>query len=251
VLAVLVAHSTRLVTLSQVVLGQRAAQSVKAVAMGLAYFLTTAEFPVVTLSPHVLEAAARHLDPVQVATYRGKAVLALDPTEYPKRSRGCGQSKDGKPRPMEHIGRVRAPKPPRKTTQTRKRTKAAGAKASGSKASGSKASGSKVQVGTAARVATTTGYVDVWAGLVLTGKQFFPLARQLFSNRHPDATSQNRVEEAVLTAALGLAERLGWAVIIVADRGLGRKELLIRLVQEGRDVAIRVDADITVPRGSC
>jgi hypothetical protein len=87
--------------------------------------------------------------------------------------------------------------------------------------------------------------VDVWAGLVLTGKQFFPLARQLFSNAHPDLASQNQVEEAVLAAALGQLERLGKAAIIVADRGLGRKELLVRLVRRGRDLAIRVDPDIT------
>jgi hypothetical protein len=95
-------------------------------------------------------------------------------------------------------------------------------------------------------VATTTGYVDVWAGLVLTGKQFFPLARQLFSNRHPDLTSQNRVEEAILAAALTVLARLGWAAIIVADRGLGRKELLVGLATQGHDLDIRVDPDITV-----
>ncbi|MDQ3700758.1 MAG: hypothetical protein M3442_07555, partial [Chloroflexota bacterium] len=82
VLGVVVAHSTRLVTVSQAVFGQRAATSVKAVAMGLAYFLRVADFPAATLSPLVLAAAVRQLDPAQVATYRGKAVLALDPTEY-------------------------------------------------------------------------------------------------------------------------------------------------------------------------
>jgi hypothetical protein len=216
VLGILAAHSTRLVTVSQVLLGQRAAQSVKAVAIGLAYFLTVADFPAATLSPLVLAAAVRHLDPSQLATYRGKAILVLDPTEYAKRSRGRGRSKDGKPRPMQYIGRVRKP--------TKGSTKAA----------------------KTAKTATTTGYVDVWAGLVLTGKQFLPLARQLFSNGHPDVTSQNRVEEAVLAAALARLARLGWAAIVVADRGLGRKELLVALVAQGRDLAIRVDPDITV-----
>jgi hypothetical protein len=222
VLGVVVARSTRLVTVSQTILGQRAAQSVKAVAMGLAYFLTVAAFPAPTLSPLVLDAAARQLDPTQVATYRGKVVLALDPTEYAKRSRGRGRSRDGKPRPMEYIGRVRKPRRgPTKAPKTAPAPKTP-------------------------RVATTTGYVDVWAGLVLTGKQFLPLARALFSNRHPDLTSQNRVEEAVLATALGVVARLGWPAIIVADRGLGRKELLVALVQQGRDLAIRVDADVTV-----
>jgi hypothetical protein len=239
VLGVVVAQSTRLVTVSQVLFGQRAATSVKAVAMGLAYFLTVADFPAETLSPQVLEAAVRHLDPAQVATYRGKAVLALDPTEYPKRSRGRGRSRDGNPRPMEHIGRVRKPQKGTKTTATTNPP----AKAPPAKAPPAKA---PTTARKAPRVATTTGYVDVWAGLVLTGKQFFPLARQLFSNAHPTLTSQNRVEEAVLAAALAVLERLSWAAIIVADRGLGRKELLVALAMQGHDLAIRVDPDITV-----
>jgi hypothetical protein len=95
-------------------------------------------------------------------------------------------------------------------------------------------------------VATTSGYVDVWAGLVLKGKHFLPLARALFSNRHPTFASQNKIEDAVLGAALALLERIGWAAILVADRGLGRKELLVTLVTQRRDLVIRVDADFTV-----
>ncbi len=222
VLGILVAHSTRLVTVSQAVLGQRAAQSVKAVAMGLAYFLSVADFPATTLSLLVLEAAARHLAPAQLATCRGKAIVVLDPTEYPKRSRARGRSKDGTSRSMQDTGRVRKPH--------KGRRKAAAA----------------AKPPRVAKVPTTTGYVDVWAGLVLTGKQFLPLARALFSSRHPALTSQNRVEEAVLEAALAVVARLGWTAIVVTDRGLGRKELLVRLVTQGRDLAIRVDPDITV-----
>ena len=83
VLAVLVKRSTRLVTVGQAVFdrGQWAAQRVKAVAMGLAAFLTTAKFPAATLSPLVLAAAVRHLDPAHLATSRGQALLVLDPTE--------------------------------------------------------------------------------------------------------------------------------------------------------------------------
>ncbi len=236
VLGVVVARSTRLVTVSQVVVGQRAAQSVKAVAMGLAYFLTVADVPAGTLSPPLLEAAVRQLDPSQVATYRGKAVVVLDPTEYPKRSRGRGRSKDGTPRPMEHIGRVRKPQ---KRATAKAKPKAAPKRAAPAKTTAARAP-------RATTVPTTTGYVDVWAGLVLTGKQFFPLARQLFSNAHPDLTSQNAVEEAVLAAALARLERLGWTGIVVADRGLGRKELLVALATQGRALDIRVDPDITV-----
>src|SRR6266508_4351968 len=100
VLGIVVARSTRLVTVGQAVLGQRTARSVKAVAMALGYFASVAAFPAPTVSPQVLEAAARQLDPTQVATYRGKVVLALDPTEYPKRSRGTGKTG----RHMEHDG---------------------------------------------------------------------------------------------------------------------------------------------------
>ena len=110
VLGLVVARSTRLVTVGQAVLGQRAARSVKAVAMALGYFLSVATFPAQPVSAQVLEAAARRLDPAHLATYRGKVVLALDPTEYPKRSRGGAHGTAGKPgRHMEHVGRVRKP----------------------------------------------------------------------------------------------------------------------------------------------
>src|SRR5437763_271114 len=82
---------------------------------------------------------------------------------------------------------------------------------------------------------------DVWAALVLKGKQFFPLARHLYSSRHPRLRSQNRVEEAVLGMARGLARRLGLRVIAVGDRGLGRKELLIRLAQQDQPFVFRID----------
>jgi hypothetical protein len=231
VLGVVVARSTRLVTIGQALLGQRAAQSVKAVAMALGYWLSKSTFPASTVSPQTLEAAVRQLDPAQVATYRGKAILALDPTDYPKRSRGRGK----RGRYMEHVGRVRKP-----TKGGARRGRARPQPATPPPATPAKATPATPAV------ATTTGYVDVWAGLVLKGKQFLPLARHLFSNRHPALTSQNRVEVAVLAAALALLERLRWAAILVADRGLGRKELLIALATAQRDFDIRVDPDITV-----
>jgi hypothetical protein len=95
-------------------------------------------------------------------------------------------------------------------------------------------------------VASNCGNVDVWAGLVLEGKQFLPLARALFSNRHPTLLSQNKIEEGVLAAAWALLARLGWAAILVADRAFGRKELLVALVRQRRAFVIRADADFTV-----
>jgi Transposase DDE domain len=236
VLGLVVARSTRLVAVGQVVLGQRLARSVKAVALALGYFLRTSTFPAATVSPQVLEAAVRRLDPAQVATYRGKVVLALDPTDYPKRSRG--HSKRG--RHMEHVGRVRKPTKGG-TGRRRRRGQRAQPAPAGAPAGTVAAKG--------ATVATTSGYVDVWAGLVLNGQQLLPLARALFSNRHPTLTSQNKLEEAALAAAWALLERLGWAAILVADRAFGRKELLVALVTrwaQRRDFVIRIDADITV-----
>lgn len=92
---------------------------------------------------------------------------------------------------------------------------------------------------------TTSGYVDVWAGLMLKGKPFLPLARQLCSSNHPHLLSQNRVEEAVLFHALALLRRVRLAAIVVGDRALGRKELLVRLAQPAHAFVLWVDADIT------
>lgn len=91
---------------------------------------------------------------------------------------------------------------------------------------------------------TTASYVDLWAGVVLRGKRFLPLARRLFSSTHPQVMSQNQVKDAVLTT-WKLVEHVGLKVIIVADRGFGRKALLIELAQQEQDFVIRLDADIT------
>jgi hypothetical protein len=203
VLGILVARTTRLLGLAQALLPQRQAATVKTLAIGLSSFLTKSKCPLETLTPALLEATLREVDPADMTRFRGKALLVLDPTEYPKRSRGTGKRK----RHMQHIGRVRNAK--------------------------GKASG------------TTTGYVDVWAGLVLKGKRFLPLARQLFSSQHPDLLSQNQVEETVLAAADMIAQRVGLETIVVADRGLGRKALLIKLAKEQHSFVIRLDPDIT------
>jgi hypothetical protein len=208
-LGVMVGRSTRLVTLGRVLLGQRAAGSAKAAAVGLGAFLAQARFAARPESTRLLEAAVRRLDPARLATYGGRAVVAIDPTDYPKRSRGRGR----RGRQMQHVGRVRKP--------TRGGHRAGG------------------------RGATTSGYVDVWAGLVLKGKQFLPLARHLFSSAHPTVLSQNRVEEAVLFQALALLARVGLPALVVGDRGLGRKELLVKLAARGQAFVLRLDPDVT------
>jgi hypothetical protein len=113
-----VTRSLRLLAVGRVLAPQRRAQSVKAAAQGLAYFLAKAQFPHAAVSPAVLEAAVGQLDPAQVVRYRGKALVAVDPTEYGKRSRRQGK----KGRGMAHIGRVRCTttkKKTKKTAQTR------------------------------------------------------------------------------------------------------------------------------------
>ncbi len=96
------------------------------------------------------------------------------------------------------------------------------------------------------RSGTSAGSIDIWAGLILKGKRFVPLARQLFSSTHPDVASQNQVEEAVLEAALAAASQLPWPGLVVADRGYGRKALLIRLAKQQQAFVIRLDPDILV-----
>jgi hypothetical protein len=227
VLGVWVARSTRLLAVARVIAPQRQVRSVKAAAEALGYFLDTAQLPLRPWSTYLREASWRALDPALVTTYRGQPLLVIDPTEYAKRSRGRGKCN----RHRQHIGRVRRPTkgaPPRK----RKR--------------GAPPAKGGPPVARPARVATTSGYVDVWAGLVLRGKQFFPVSRLLYSNRHPKLRSQNRVEDAVLGGALAVTRRWGLAPIVVGDRGLGRKELLIRLAQREQAYVFRVDPDITL-----
>ncbi len=127
-------------------------------------------------------------------------MLVIDPTEYPKRSRGSGKRGRG----MHYIGRVR------------------------------KKRGS----------GTTRGYTDVWAGLVLAGKRFLPLYRQLYSGTHPTEYMKNRVEEAVLDGALSVLKRLGLESIVVGDSEFGRKQLLIRLAKQEQPFVIRLTPDI-------
>jgi hypothetical protein len=215
--------------LGRFVAPQRRANSVKAAAQGVAYFLRDAAFPVAAVSMGLLEEAVRQIDPARLVTYEGKVLLVLDPTEYAKRSRGPGKCG----RHMRHIGRVRAPTSP--SQNKKKQTKRPAPQQEG-----------RTRTGPEKRVATAYGYVDIWAGVVLKGKQFLPLARQLFSSQRPTCTSQNAVEEAVMGHALALLRRVGLAAIVVGDRGVGRKEFLIRLATQEQAAVLRVDPDITV-----
>jgi hypothetical protein len=206
VLAVLAARRTRLVALARPAQRLRRARTVKAVSMGLTYFLRDARIALPGLGAALAAAAAGRVPRAQFAAYRGRVLLVIDPTEYPKRSRGAGKRGRG----MEHIGRVR------------KRGKR--------------------------KDGTTRGYIDVWAGLVLKGKRWLPLARRLFSAAHPRARSQNRAEAEVLEDALAATARLGLAAIVVGDRGLGRKEWLVDLAERDQPYVLRLDPDVNVRR---
>jgi hypothetical protein len=218
-----VQRSTRLLRLAQAVLSARQANRVKTAALGLGYFLTRAEFPMAHLSRRLLLAVVRALPAGRLVSYRGKVLLVLDPTDYPKRSRGRGKRN----RQMQHIGRVR------KKAQGQPKAKRGKATAPGQPKP------------PAAKPATTCGYVDIWAGLVLAGQQFLPLDRQLFSAAHPKLLSQPTVEDAVLAQALALLRTLKLPCIVVGDRGLGRKERLIALATRAQAFVFRIDADIT------
>lgn len=223
-LGVIAKRSTRLMAVGQAVAPWRRVGSVKSAAMALGYFLEKARFPMRPFATRLLETAVLMLGSDRLESYQGRVLLVIDPTEYAKRSRGKGKRGRG----MQHIGRVR--------------------KAQAKAKSRGKKRGATAKEGTSQpkKVATSYGYVDIWAGLVLVGKGFLPLARQLFSSNHPKLKSQNRVEEAVLFQALGVLRRVGLDAIVVGDRGLGRKELVIRLVHDGQELVIRIDPDILV-----
>jgi|SRR6266536_766444 len=229
VLGVLVQRSTRLLSLARAVLPQRRAGRVKTAALGLGYFLTRAAFPIGPCSRRLLLAIGGAVPAERLVRYRGLALLVIDPTDYPKRSRGRGT----RGRQMQHIGRVRRKGGGRPTPKRQRRPAPGRPKPA------------------AAKPATTFGYVDVWAGLVLAGKQFLPLDRQLFSGAHPALPGQPAVEDAVLGRALAMARVLKLRCIVVGDRGLGRKERLIALATRQQACVFRIDPDITVlsPRG--
>src|SRR5207248_758769 len=102
---------------------------------------------------------------------RGRTRLAALPQHLEQEA---GQRERGKcGRQMEHIGRVRRAK----STPKKKRSKAAAQKRKRKR----KRKGSRPVHQEERRTATAPGSVDIWAGLVLRGKRFLPLARQLFS----------------------------------------------------------------------
>ena len=95
------------------------------------------------------------------------------------------------------------------------------------------------------------GYQEIWVGLLLADRTVLPIARRLWSENGPDRTSMNMAEEAEIRRAADIVrETFQLDVILVADRGYRRKELLHWLKKvEGLDFVIRIEGKLTIMAG--
>lgn len=91
------------------------------------------------------------------------------------------------------------------------------------------------------------GYNEFWTGLLLKDKTCLGITRRLFTELTA-WPSQNALEEAEIRRAIELVkEAFGMGVILVADRGFRRKELLEWLRKDlGTDFVIRIEGKLTV-----
>lgn len=123
---------------------------------------------------------------------RGKVILIIDSTEYAK------VRSRGKKRRMPHIGRVR------------------------------------LQNLNSRETVLAPGYHEIWTGLLLKGRRAcVGITRKLHSDKLPGFWSQNQIEELEIRKAKEIVrEAFGLDVIVVADRGFRRKELLHWFLRE-------------------
>jgi hypothetical protein len=140
--------------------------------------------------------------------YRGKLVLIVDSTTYVKlRSRG-------KKRRMPKIGKVVLHNLPAKETLL------------------------------------GPGYSEFWTGLLLKDETCLGITRRLYTEETlpVQGFSQNALEEVEICAAIDLVKQaFGMGVILVADRGFRRKDLLSWLKDELRvDFVIRIEGNLNV-----
>ncbi len=89
------------------------------------------------------------------------------------------------------------------------------------------------------------GYVDVWAGSLLKGRTWLPLARGRFSAQHPEQLSQNQVKGQVLWDAIRCVPA-DTPVLAIGDWGLGRKGMFTWLHDHECDGLFRMRRDINV-----
>lgn len=92
------------------------------------------------------------------------------------------------------------------------------------------------------------GYQEIWICLLLSDGTVFPLTRRLWSENGPDCASMNLVELAEIRQAVEIVrEALGLDVILVADSGYRRKDLLNWLKKVERlDFVIRIEGKLLV-----
>jgi hypothetical protein len=95
------------------------------------------------------------------------------------------------------------------------------------------------------------GYQEIWCCLLLADQTVLPITRRLWSENGPDCASMNLAEEAEIRRAADLIrETFKLDVILVADSGYRRKELLHWLKKvEGLDFVIRIEGNLTITAG--
>ena len=92
------------------------------------------------------------------------------------------------------------------------------------------------------------GYNELWTGLLLKDMSCLGITRRLFTELMSPGFSQNALEEVEIERAIELVrEAFGLDVIVVADRGFRRKDLLEWLKKELKtDFVIRLDGKLRV-----
>lgn len=92
------------------------------------------------------------------------------------------------------------------------------------------------------------GYQEIWIGILLKDQTVLPLTRALWSEKGPNCASMNLAELAEIGEACEIVkEALKLDVILVADSGFRRKELLRWLKKDERiDFVIRLEGKLTV-----
>lgn len=101
--AILVKPSLRLKELASYTV--RKASTVKTACARLGYFLSQSSFPMEPVATCWIQESLKRIPAQAIWRYQGKAILVLDPTVYPKRSR---RGKKG--RQMQYVGKVKDPR---------------------------------------------------------------------------------------------------------------------------------------------
>lgn len=92
------------------------------------------------------------------------------------------------------------------------------------------------------------GYQEIWAGLLLKNGKCLPITRELFTEKMEFFVSQNALEEREIRRAVEIVKEVFQRkVILVADRGFKRKELLYWLKTVDKvDFIIRIDGNLNI-----